>query len=223
MRRILFGLLATLLSFTKGIRTFWKFDADGTDYSGNGIHLTGHNTPLHVAGKVLNASEFNGTNYYSRSSHSIFTLGSGDWAFNLWIYPTDLATRKWLFGQVNSIGANTSISIIAGINGGKINASVYQGGSTYWTVESTTITANNWYNFTVQRRGNNLELFLGTSLVSSVTISGSINASSIDFSVGRAGIYASEYFIGKIDQFRYYGRSLTALELRNLNNGGNGR
>ena len=180
---------------------------DGSVEDDTGKHITNNNVSfIPSIKKVGNASiKFDGTNDYLTFDDDIdFTLGSDDFTIDLWFRPLTINRVHWLTGQGNSSGSSSSASFGISVRANNtIVVGVFQGSSDYEVTSSTTVVANTWYHIALIRYGTSIKLYVnGVSEGTPQTVTGALNDSSNDLSVGRLGEYPSFYTSGWIDEYR---------------------
>jgi hypothetical protein len=148
---------------------------------------------------------FNGTtDYLPTPAKTAFNLGTGDFTVEMWVYPT--GSTKYIAGQCNSgrSAATTSIFLYSNFQDTiELNCGV---GGIFVTANSfpTTAPLNAWTHIAGVRDGATIRVYINGVQAGTASISTSaINTSTNNFSVGRAGEYATTPFPGYIDDFRF--------------------
>ena len=152
---------------------------------------------------------FDGTgDYVTTADHADYTLGSGDWTIDCWFRcnaPTGTILR--ISGQSDAAGTATTRS--AEVNrqaAGTMRGGAFVG-STGFLINGTTVfsdTVNTgWHHYAFVRTGNTLKLFIdGIQEGGDLAISGTVNDSTNNYSVGRQGDLVGTEWNGWIDDFR---------------------
>jgi hypothetical protein len=158
---------------------------------------------LHFRGGVGSAD------YISVANSSDFTLGSGDFTIDCWfkLAGTD-STLRYMCGQALSndpITASTSSFTVALNTSHNLQANFFVGSTTYTITGNTFFTADgSFHHVAVVRSGSSLLLFVDgvIDINAAVSINGTVNATSNNFSVGLYGFTGQGVWWGWIDEFR---------------------
>lgn len=152
------------------------------------------------------AALFDGTgDYFSTPDHADFTLGSGDFTIDFWfnVNTAGNGTFRYISGQSNAAGSNTSVTAHAYLSAGNLIGIYLGSGGVLNNYEGTTaITTTGWHHYACVRTGNTVKLFLDGVQENSQSYSSTLQDSAETYSVGRSGAYASNAFYGSIDEFR---------------------
>jgi hypothetical protein len=88
-----------------GLRASWRFNGGLTDSSGNGLTLTGVNTPTFVSGLLNQAMSLNGTTHYAQIADTttlrLQRAGRTGWTISFWVKPTALAGVRFYTQKLN--------------------------------------------------------------------------------------------------------------------------
>lgn len=152
---------------------------------------------------------FDGTgDYVSTPDHADFTLGSGDWTIDCW-FKCEAASgsNERLAGQGDNAATSASTSFrIQRASTDFITMVVCSGGTPTVVTSTTKYTSalnTGWHHFAGVRTGNILRMFIdGVQEGTDTAFSGSVNDSSNEFAVGRAGELTTDPWTGSIDEFR---------------------
>lgn len=194
-------------AYTKALLHFDGADASTTftDESGKTWTARNHAQIDTAQSKFGGASGlFDGTDdYIDTPDHAEFTLGSGDFTFDLWFKINSLAHDYLMFGQADTSGNAKSTCLFYISSDNKCNGGIYSGTTSYFTTPSSAVDGN-WHHYALVRYGNTLTQYVdgtasGTKDVTGITI----NDSDTTFSIGRQGIYNYYHFNGWIDEFRF--------------------
>lgn len=149
---------------------------------------------------------FDGTgDWIDTPDHSDWTLGSGDFTFDLWIRRNANGLKR-LFGQSDSAATTSSISFGAALDSNnKVNFGFYSGSTPYIAISAGTITADSiWHHLAFVRNGNTITIYIDGTADGTVSVTGvSVNDSANKVSIGRLGEYASDNWDGWLDEFRF--------------------
>ena len=190
---------------SNGLLAFWKLD-NLTDASGNGNSLTNNNNVQFVSGKIGNAAEFDGTNYFNTTTQ----IGQS-FSLSFWLYPTEVSgytnVLTWRVSGTGSIGYD---------------------GSVYWyndnggfLVQSSAgiITTNQWHHVVLVCDNNAITIYLDNSSVATGTDNNTRLAT--DLVIG-AYLNGTETIVGKLDAVGIWDRAITNEERSILYNNGEG-
>lgn len=183
----------------------------GTTFTDANIGGSAHTwTPTNATTRTSNskfgsASLLTAAGYITTPDHADFTLSSSDWTMDGWLNANSTSGVVGLAGQTSTLGgvAQTSITINRNASGAIVAQAAV--GGTFFTVTGTTaFTDSVWRHFAFLRTGNILRLYInGAQEGGDKALSGAINNSSNNWSVGRMGenttFTASSVYI---DEFR---------------------
>jgi len=215
-----------------GLISWWKFDdaASGTSPAPqdtmkvNNATWNGSTAAYTGTAKIGNGATFTATNsdYVSVADNSTLDI-TGDITMSAWVRPTTLNTYNIVMGKRES-GSNNPNYLLS-VNGtGTINMNFYAGGTVHsYTTSSTPISVNNWYHIVATYDGiSTVKIFVNGVLQAAScttgTCTGAITPNAADFTIGRPGSYAANYFTGQIDEVRIYDRPITTSEVTALYN-----
>ena len=162
--------------------------------------ISGLETPTAVTGSV----SFDGTgDYLSLADSNDFTLAKNDFTFECWLYATGDVTNRRFFGQINSGGSDSAVSIRMGFNGSDLLlASVYEG-TTEKAITAGFIAEDRWYHIAFVRDGSTLRSFIDGVQQGTLSFTGTVNDSSNQMAIGRLGEFDGSYFTGHISNLRF--------------------
>jgi hypothetical protein len=150
-------------------------------------------------------------NYFSGSSQYLsvadstaFTMGTGDFTVEYWIYWPGSGNNFRVYGQVDSGGSSASISIRGGTDASnKVINGAFSGTTDYLCTSTASLVANTWNHIAFVRDGTTLRQYINGGQDGTASIStASVNDSSNQFAIGRAGEFNGNYFGGYISNFR---------------------
>lgn len=145
--------------------------------------------------------------YVTTPDSTDFTLGTNDFTADCWFNCTATGgSDRHLWGQVaNGLGASVSIRAQR-TTANVIQARASIGGSPQiitGTTQFTDVLNTGWHHMAFVRTGNTLKLFIdGVQEGGDLSVSGSVNDSTNNWSVGRAGENTTDTWQGWIDEFR---------------------
>jgi hypothetical protein len=174
-------------------------------------------TPYGDAKIVTAQSKFGGASgyfdgngdYIDTPDSADFDVGAGEFTIDLFIKKNADGIDEYLYGQNDSAGTAANSSIEVKISGLNKLYSYYiwgSGASDYVELISTgTITvAGGWTHIALVRSGNSITQYINGSANGTANVTGkTCNNSAYKFSIGRTGEFASQYFNGWIDEFRF--------------------
>lgn len=180
--------------------TFLDSSTNNFTITRNGNTTQGTFSPFSQTGW---SNYFDGSgDYISVPDSADFTMGSGDFTVQCWVYSTaNSGSDQYILGQVTSGGqaANTSFQLYKKATSNVAEAYVYAGSGKVATA-SATIPVEQWTHLAMCRDGGTLRLYVngvqsGTNATLSTT---AITDSGGSFAVGRTGDYDGLYFSGYV-------------------------
>jgi hypothetical protein len=195
-----------------GLVGYWKMDEaswNGTtgeviDASGNGNHGTAVSTATVSSGKFGNGGNFDGTSDTYVSLPDNMTDLSGDWAVGGWIKPYNDSNPR-VFTSITD-NDNLEVGYMAGslVPYIRIDDSVQSA--------SASLSSGEWQYIIYQIKAGTREIYLNGELLS--LGSGGISANGQYSALG--GGYGNYQMNGSLDDFRFYNRSLSFDEIKEL-------
>lgn len=191
-------------------------DAKGT-YNGT---LT--NGATYGTGKINNAFSLDGVNDYVATSPTNTLNTSQAHSYSLWIKPTTVNTYSMYISTIVDVSNGVSIGHD---NAG--NLGLFMGWINVQNLSGYYLTANTMYHIAVVFKGtsfgaNNLLFYVNGSLVATKTASVTFNTYGT-FKIGCNGLANAGFYKGIIDEPAVWNRVLTATEITELYNSGNGK
>ena len=150
-----------------------------------------------------------GTSKYVQVASAANLNFTGDFTVEAWAKPTAVAGTAGAVafkGGKNNSGGQYRLGIIAT---NQWQARVYVG-STVIVATAPAAATTAWTHLVMTRAGTALTLYVNGSQVASATVTGTINATTSVFTIGRLGSNNSEYFNGSVDEVAVYAGALTA-------------
>ena len=145
---------------------------------------------------------FDGTgDYLTVPDNAAFTLGTNDFTIECWIYPATSGSTQYISGQCSSAGASPSFAL-AMLSTGRIQGSVYAGGSVYNIQGTTVCSINTWAHVAFVRNGNAFRLYVNGVQENTATYSITLQDSPHLFGVGSNGAFTTFTWNGYISNFR---------------------
>ena len=212
--------------------SYWTLDeASGTRAdSVGGNTLTDNNTVTSIAGVVSNAAVFTRANSEYLSHVSNAALQTGDISFTVatWFRKDSCASGSGEHVLGSKYGASKEWLLYSGFwNGNQCNVllAVSSDGTTFNSqVEKTGVSGTAWH-FVVawhDATANTINVQVDNGTVASQAYSSGLTATSEDFALGKQ-YDVGEYLNGRLDEFGFWKRTLTAAEKTCLYNSGSGR
>jgi Concanavalin A-like lectin/glucanases superfamily len=142
--------------------------------------------------------------YLSVADNAAFTMGTGDFTVEYWVYWNGTSSTFRAYGQVDSGGSLASISIRGGTDASnKVINGAFSGTTDYLCTSTASLVANTWNHIAFVRDGTTLRQYINGGQDGTASIStASVNDSSNQFAIGRAGEFNGNYFGGYISSFR---------------------
>jgi hypothetical protein len=183
--------------------TFLDSSTNNFTITRNGNTTQGSFTPYEANGYWSNYFDGNG-DFLSIADNAAFTLGSGDWTIEAWVFTGASATQKVVTGQIDSGGTTLSLSFQLDMSSTDYPRVIIASGTTlYIATSSSTLPKNQWVHLAGVRDGNTMRIYVngvqtGTQGVTGVTV----NDSSSNVGIGRHGQYAGLDWDGYISNLR---------------------
>ena len=180
-----------------------------TDVSGSGNHGTLSGATRTTSGRFGSALVFNGTNALVNVPDANSLDLTGAMTLEAWVFPT--ATGGWrdvIYKGQNDLYylEGSSYTGNAPAMGGTFSPSpLYSGGGA--------LPLSTWSHLAATYDGASVRLYVNGTQVGSRAQTGPIQTSTGPLSIGGDALYG-QYFAGRIDEVRVYGRALTALEIQ---------
>ena len=212
---------------TSNLLTWYQFEGNGLDSSGNGYHLTQSGSNLvYIPGQYGDALWLNNPTSGGGSGNTYFTsstVGNSvgiapPVTYSFWINVAKAVTGSWqptvfLIGGANNgfyVNINSGNLLIAGIT--TVNTAIQYivgGGS------GVTLTTGVWYHFAATYNGTTCTTYLnGVSVGTPVSATGNIRSGGL--AIGDSGGSTTFGWAGAIDDVRIYSRTLSVAEINTL-------
>ena len=205
-------------------------DALGTN---NGTAVGGLTYGL---GKVGTAFQFNGTNAYVQLPNNSFNF-TGDFSVSGWINQSSIKPYHMIIGNQAGVSGNFYGWLLWVFNN-KLTLDLYNGNagaaSARWQ-PTTTLSTNTWIHFAITKKpGQAVKMYLnGVSVPISIIFgsnSGTVTYTPTNYSSIGANKYSSPivptnagYWNGSMDALNVWNKELSATEVTELYNSGNGK
>jgi hypothetical protein len=207
------------------ILAHYKLDGNGSDSSGNEQHATEYSITgaTDRFGKANGACYFNGTNTYLKTPNSATISPADSISISLWVYQEEKTNIGWspLIDKRYAFTSDpySSYGIATHPNYDyKWMFSVSSGtpGSAKTATAKAYNPFENWTFVAATYNRNQVKIYINGVLDSAVSKTGPIGYSNLDLFIGYSGTGPNEYYKGKMDDLRIYGRILTPAEIQAL-------
>lgn len=195
---------------------------DGTDFSGNNLHLTdedcGYGAGKFNRGLFLPGGSQNGSKVLHRQTGTDFSLGSSDFTICVWLNLNNYEVgEKGVIGIAGTVSFQTiGISYLSGVPRAIKNDAVQISGGA--------LNLATWHHLVVRRAGGTLSLWQDGSSLGTAAIAGSLEAAYQPESFGMGSRYNGiGLMFGTLSDAAIWTRALTDNEIGNIWNGGVGR
>lgn len=213
-----FGARLAMPSNTLGLTAHWTFDGgdlitnvkDASGQGNNGFLVGFTSTSSAVSlGMLGQALSFNGSTQYISTSYTVPALSSG----------TSFTWSAWM--KLNSGNSNTVV--ILGFRNGatwvKLTPTAFEYGS--GSLMSHSIPTGSWVHIVIVKSGSNFTYYQNGASIATASNSGSVVSHT--FFIGADPDFSSDgKFSGTVDDVRVYGRALSAAEVTQMYQQGNG-
>ena len=219
----------------QNLLSYWKLD----ESSGNAADSVGsktltNNSVTYAAGKINNGAVFNGTSSSLTNTSSFFTDVSG--SISLWLKTSVAGTpNQFLFSQgIATVNSRVVLSTSVVANGDLYFDSTVSGvGQLTFYTSSLSLADGNWHHIvmTVDSSGNKIYKD-GSQVTTGITYQVGTSATQKWFNIFTAdrlnignttyNNFTGGYFNGSLDEIGVWSRALSAQEVAQLYNSGNG-
>jgi len=220
------GLIKDLLAYyrldeTSGVRLNSVIGAtDLTDNNTVGFSTDG------VSSKTENCADFVAANSeYLSHGGSEMQLGDSDWSIAMWS-KTDISSDQDVVGSWKTSGNNREWKLWyrSSIGGYQFEISSDGQSGTVSSVQSGTASAGIWYNHIIiyDSVNDTIKYYIDGTLKNTTSHSGGAFVGDGEFRIGNT-FSSLSHFDGKIDEFGVWSRVLSARDISDLYNNGEGR
>jgi len=211
-------------ALTSGLVNYWKFDETSgtTAYDAHGSNdgtITG-GVSINQTGKLGKSFYFDGSDDYVTLS-SIPHTGTGDFSIFAWVKTTDSGSRRTIINYgTTGISSNEELYLYKEDTNGKLKFDLRNfGGPT----SSVAINDGNWKHVGVVNNGGTIQLYVnGVASGPSQSMSPNIKTGSQQIGCDTDAGGPENLWLGNIDEVGIWNRALTADEVSNLYNNGDG-
>jgi len=221
-------------SLNNGLLGVWNADNNANDSFG-----TNNGTPYggttYTNGKINQAFNLNGTNSYIQLQNN--TLHLQEFSYSQWVYYKAFATSEsYTLAATNGNAINENYGVSFGVISGKLTLGVFNNtNASIW--QSSTLSINQWYLLSVTKKSSEAPKFYVNGSLQSTTLLTGSNTLNPAYTGGiytttppMIGVYAFNnvnsgyaYANALVDCTNVWNRELTASEISQLYNSGNGK
>ena len=210
-----FSSFAQTIDLQKGLITYYPFNGNANDESGNGNDGTVYGADLTADrnGKPDSAYEFDGDNDCIYSNNDLELYNS--YSVSIWIYKSDTWENEFQKILCVGNGANNFAFCLSQGPSPKYFYFYPHGSLRRSLIIIQSPIVNKWHHITMIYTGEEAKLYLNNKFLGNSYFKKSINIKS-PLRIGWA--YRNEYFKGKIDDIRIYNRAINENEIEALYN-----
>jgi RHS repeat-associated protein len=219
-------------SIGKGLNAYWKFDNNSNDELGasNGSD----SSVAYATGKINQGAGYNGTSSLTAFPSSGALKPTGSFTLAGWLKTSSTSSFRTFFQSFNQdqgapgYAAGIRAYIWDGIPGIQIGKNTGQTwGSDYVMVDATTNigTSGNWAYYAAVYDGSTVKIYINGTQQTSVSWTGNPEYSAVTYQragAGNDGGFDNNFFPGSLDEMGLWSRALSASEISQLYNSGNG-
>ena len=189
-------LLETTSTNGQQNNTFLDSSTNNFTITRNGTPTQGSVTPYWPDGYWSNYIG-GASNYFTGPSNAAFTLGTGDFTIEAWIFPTSSSGVQGVVGLADG-GSSGSLTFFYNLTANKVTLNSYLGTT---ATSTASITLNTWTHIAFSRASGSLKTFINGALDN--TIAFADNFTKTAFVVGRSySTLNQEYFSGYVSNVR---------------------
>ena len=208
-----------------GLVSYYKFDeSSGQAIDSLGLYNSSANTGAQgYPGKINTSYLYSGVNTNNTDFATVYGLGTTDVTINLWAY-IDGTSKSGAFIHIGDwfvTGYGFGVGLNTYANGGNDLLGIYQG---IRYLDTNTALSTGWIMATLVIHSDGVpEMYLNGSSLGNFTGTGTITPIT-ESSIGGVGNDPQDHFFfaGAIDEVGIWNRSLTAAEVTQVYNGGDG-
>jgi hypothetical protein len=205
----------------------WNADNTANDATPNANHGTLVNGATFSTGKIGQAFNFDGINDYVRLPNNSLDL-TGDFSISMWVNWSRNNTSQILMSNL-SIGGSIKGWMIEHASGQlRFRGFNSSGTDAFYILYSYVPPLNTWIHYTFVHKNNSNKMYANGALLTFDNVGSThVSYASPNYPLIGANQYDSttyqEYFQGKIDAVSVWNRELTAADVTDLYNSGNGK
>ena len=175
-------------------------------------------------GKVGTAFQFNGTNAYVKPPNNSLSF-TGDFSVSFWMKLGSLNQTSYI---IDSAGFNAGTAgWVLNLASGNLQFSIYNNNTLNQIAANYVLTSTSvWYHVVITSKSGYNAIYINNSLVMSNTSTIRPNYISQPYNIPYIGVFKTantQFFNGNIDSLNFWQKELTASEITELYNSGNGK
>ena len=163
-----------------------------------------------------NSFDFDGTDdFVNVPSATSLISGSSGFSMSCWVYPTN-ASSAWpnFDGFIGFRNESNADFYLVQLNSTTVEARFRNSTGTAFSLSQNGLTLNAWQHYVLTYDGSNLKIYQNGVLGASITASGTITNSTVDFLIGKIKYSSNNFNLnGKIDEVGFWNKGLSALEI----------
>jgi len=175
------------------------------------VTYTGTGTTQKITGYIRKGAAFNGSSSYILTSGDYPIQGGQAHSVSFWVN-FNSTSAQFLYGIGDTVTAFTHTSLR--FDTSLTRAYLDNNGGAYIYSTSLSLSTGTWYYITHTYDGSGTsELFIDGTSVGTQSVTLNIDGALV---IGRRPYYGSDYFNGKIDQFRVFNKEVSSSEITTL-------
>jgi len=202
---------------TNGLIAYYPFDGNLNDYSGNAKNGSGFgvisygNNRKSIPSKSLWLKS--GNNAYVETPLIFTAQNPINYSVSTWIFPENIS-----YGTIVSQNSNTdSLNLLLILSSGKLSFDIFPPSGGYIS-DTYSIPINAWTHIVFMRSNSNCYFYINGNISSQPASTEVFSGSVAKTIIGRRDSANLGYFIGRIDDMRFYNRLLSNSEITTLAN-----
>lgn len=229
---LLLNQVFSQINLNNGLYICYPLDGNSNDFSGNLNHATNHGaTPTTDRFGNLNmAMDFNGISDYLSIDNAF--PDAAKFSISVWVYHTKQTHPSCILSDADETPyvdlfiniSDDGLGIDANKIGGVINQMDAYPLGNYSPIIVGQQLNNSWHHLVWVCDSSSQQVYIDTFLMASVNIAGTnIGYHNVNPSIGRMGdgisngpMFYFQYFMGKMDEFKFYTRALDFQEVKAL-------
>ena len=185
----------------------------------------------YTTGKIGNAFTLNGTNAYVSLPRTTNEFDfTGDFSISVWIKPTTQGTTNTFFQNFYSASASNRYGFHLYLQSARVRFGTYNI-TTNLANGNSVISNNTWYHVVITKTsGNAYKMYVNNTLQTLAIVAGDISNNPSYNTLNQVNIGSNfdvgartAYFNGQIDELNTWTKELSASEITELYNSGNGK
>ncbi len=229
---LLLNQVFSQINLSNGLYICYPLDGNSTDFSGNLNHATNHGaTPTTDRfGNSNMAMDFNGISDYLSIDNAL--PDAAKFSISVWVLHTKISSPSCILSDADDVPYNDvifnlsddGVGIDANKPGGLLTRFDADPLGNYSPIIVGQQLNNFWHHLVWVCDSSSQQVYIDTFLMASVNIAGTnIGYHNVNPSIGRMGdgisngpMFYFQYFMGKMDEFKFYTRALDFQEVKAL-------